>query len=78
MDADLELAGDITTLKGELLPRLLEPQSAKQEASRAFLFPSNPDSSTNLARTPPLYSAILFGPPGRLHVFVCVCECACV
>ena len=46
MDADLELAGDVTTLKKELLPRLLEPQLAKQMASKAFLFPPNTDSSS--------------------------------
>ena len=65
MDADLELAGDVTTLKKELLPRLLEPQLAKQVASKAFLFPPNPDTLNTLASSPPLYSAILFGPPGR-------------
>ena len=88
MDADLELAGDITTLKNELLPRLLgklkywltqrneevfiddivrtymsttEPQLAKQEASKAFLFPPNPAILAGSQMSPPLYSAILFG-----------------
>ena len=70
MDADLELAGDVTTLKRELLPRLLEPQLAKQMASKAFLFPPNTDSSSMMTSSPPLYSAILFGPPGR-------CRCRC-
>ena len=65
MDADLELAGDITTLKKELLPRLLEPQLAKQVASRAFLFPPSSDNSASISSSPPLYSAILFGPPGK-------------
>ena len=65
MDADLELAGGVTTLKGELLPRLLEPQLAKQDASKAFLYPPDVNSVKSLPGSAPLYSAILFGPPGK-------------
>ena len=39
MDADLELAGQKSTLKSELEPRLLMPQLAKEAANKAFLFP---------------------------------------
>ena len=67
MDADLELAGDVTTLKGELLPRLLQPQLAKQDASKAFLFPPDVNSVTSAPGSAPLYSAILFGPPGKIN-----------
>ena len=67
MDADLELAGDVTTLKGELLPRLLQPQLAKQDASKAFLYPPDINSVTNVPGSAPLYSAILFGPPGKIY-----------
>jgi hypothetical protein len=38
---------------------------AKQEAGRAFLFPPNPASVTAGQSSTPLYSAILFGPPGK-------------
>ena len=42
-----------------------EPQLAKQEASKAFLFPPNPANLAGSQMSPPLYSAILFGPPGK-------------
>jgi hypothetical protein len=79
MDADLELVGEKTTLKKELQPRLLDPQLAKQEAQQAFLYPPKTDtgsSSSSLTSVKPydsrlqqpLYSAILFGPPGTAKV----------
>jgi hypothetical protein len=39
MDADLVLAGEPSTLKRELEPRLLRPQLAKEQSARAFLYP---------------------------------------
>ena len=42
-----------------------EPQLAKQEASKAFLFPPNTAILAGSQMSPPLYSAILFGPPGK-------------
>jgi hypothetical protein len=74
MDADLELAGQKTTLKKELEPLLLAPQLAKQEAQKAFLYPpkqgsvSRGEASSSSGLQQPVYSAILFGPPGTAKV----------
>jgi hypothetical protein len=77
MDADLELVGEKSTLKQELEERLLIPQLAKEEATRAFLLPpghravdaaaggSGSGAAQVSSTLSPLYSAILFGPPGK-------------
>ena len=67
MDADLDLGLEYkTTLKKELHSRLLIPQVLKESATKELF--SNKKSNEMLTGTtnPPLYSLILFGPPGIL------------
>ena len=72
MDTDLELGGERTTLKGALEPRLLQPQLDKQRALRAALTPqSEIDALSTLSAYPPVYSCILFGPPGTAKTTIC-------
>jgi hypothetical protein len=71
MDADLDVAGQRSTLKHELEEQLLRPQLAKENSYKAFLMP--PECSPSAARGAamsqqvPQYSAILFGPPGTVE-----------
>lgn len=78
MDADLALGGSTTTLKAELLQRLLLPQKQKEDDIRRSFLPvdtaadaaadasaSDDASEMNSQFNQPLYSAILFGPPGQ-------------
>eukprot|EP01038_Epipyxis_sp_PR26KG_P004845 gene4845-6792_t len=75
MDADLELAGVKTTLKEELFSRLLNPQAKKEREVLTSILGStslNDEESTNSGMySPPLYSAILFGPPGTAKTTIC-------
>lgn len=62
MDADLELAGETTSLKEELFTRLLKPLACKEGTLMRQL--KEPFSEVGSSPAP-LYSAILFGPPGQ-------------
>lgn len=72
MDTDLELGGERTTLKRALLPRLLQPQLDKQAALARALTPQSASSALQtLTSCPPIYSLILFGPPGTAKTTIC-------
>ena len=67
MDADLLLSVNYkTTLKKELFSRLLQPQVEKETTSqRAF---QKPFEEVVYSERQPLFSLILFGPPGTLSL----------
>lgn len=62
MDADLSVMGQASTLKRELHDRLLAPMQAKESRAESWLRPNSPTASP--VTSAPLYSLILFGPPG--------------
>ena len=71
MDADLDLGLDYkTTLKVELHTRLLIPQVVKESATKV-LFSNKRSNEIINPSNPPLYSAILFGPPGTAKTTIC-------
>lgn len=61
MDADLDLAGQKTSLKEEILTRILQPLATKEATMLKVL--KEPYSEVSSLPSP-RYSAILFGPPG--------------
>jgi hypothetical protein len=69
MDSDLEINGEKTTLKQVLHSRLLLPQECKEKEITRTLLGRKDDSSANMEMAhsdlAPLYSLILFGPPGE-------------
>ena len=64
MDADLDLAGQKTSLKEEILTRILQPLATKEATMLKVL--KEPFSEVS-SLPAPRYSAILFGPPGQVH-----------
>lgn len=65
MDSDLELAETKTTLKNEIDSRLLRPQIAKEFAlTRTFQRSISPADHMLDSNFSPIYSCILYGPPG--------------
>lgn len=65
MDADLDLGIDYkTSLKAELHSRLLVPQVLKESATKMLFSKKRSNEMIISPANPPLYSVILFGPPG--------------
>jgi hypothetical protein len=73
MDADLELAGVKTSLKDEIFSRILNPLVCKEGNILAALTGKQETviSEASAVYNPPIYSAILFGPPGTAKTTIC-------
>lgn len=79
MDSDLQLAGKTTSLKKEVLERLLLPQLMKERSTRLAFQPIDEPSTSTLTPSnthpvtsfSPIYSSILFGPPGTAKTTFC-------
>eukprot|EP01031_Cornospumella_fuschlensis_P033266 gene33266-40246_t len=72
MDSDLEINGEPTTLKQVLHTRLLLPQEQKDREINKLLLGSKEESAASpVTPMPPLYSLILFGPPGTAKTTIC-------
>ena len=71
MDADLLLGPSASSsLKKELLEKLLQPLKLQEEATLASLLAPKPLSTLRSSRKP-FYSSILFGPPGTAKTTIC-------
>eukprot|EP01035_Chromulina_nebulosa_P019192 gene19192-25038_t len=71
MDSDLDLSGEQTTLKDIIYNRLLIPQANKEKSNTIILKYSNESVNEEFNVAIPLYSAILFGPPGTAKTTIC-------
>ncbi len=83
MDADLYINNELVTLKSIVFPRLIKPQIMKEmklqstfnkkaEYRRIDTFGGSEDELSNVdAQNTPLYSLILFGPPGTAKTTIC-------
>mmetsp|Transcript_23496 Transcript_23496/g.32208 ORF Transcript_23496/g.32208 Transcript_23496/m.32208 type:complete len:593 (-) Transcript_23496:2185-3963(-) len=72
MDADLELAGQTSSLKQELFSRLLQPLERKEaNVLLSLKKPAQEAAVMELSTLSPIYSAILFGPPGTAKTTIC-------
>lgn len=66
MDADIKLGTDQgSTLKSQLYEKLLKPWAYQEATSVAKMLPNNANLQYELSSRKPLYSLILFGPPGK-------------
>ena len=70
MDADLMLNSP-STLKNEVLDKLLLPLRTQELALKDSLLPSEATEVRSLAARQPMYSMILFGPPGTAKTTIC-------
>ena len=78
MDADLEISGYRSTFKNELEPRVLLPQVEKEKRVSAGLVCPKENEGRLPPMESPLYSLILFGPPGTAKTTTCTSMATCV
>jgi len=73
MDTDVKLSsGETSTLKNVVRDNFLQPQKEKQaNIARAFTSGSSSSSFVGVGQVQPLYSCILFGPPGTAKTTIC-------
>ena len=73
MDTDVKLSsGETSTLKNVVRENFLQPQKEKQASlARAFTSGSSSSSLVGVGQSQPLYSCILFGPPGTAKTTIC-------
>ena len=72
MDADLQLGPQLhSTLKSQIFEKLIQPLNLQEKALRASLLPQDAQITLKLASKKPIYSMILFGPPGTAKTTIC-------